>query len=104
MGHGTPRVGMPPGAATTDAPRARGRPPRILLGGPCVIIVGEPVGAPLVAHAREIREAELVGRRAADRGQPKECRGHPLVTPWESCALEAAARRPFPLGLRRQPR
>src|SRR5438034_1108986 len=70
-----PRVGVTPGAATADAPRARRRSSRILLGRALVIIVGEPVGAPLVAHAREIREPERVGWRGADDGQAADRRG-----------------------------
>src|SRR3989441_11864110 len=101
---GAPRVSVTPGAATADAPRASRRSSRILVGRALVIIVGEPVGAPLVAHAREIRQPERVGWRGADDGQAADRRGRGLVAPRESGALDASASRPFPLGLRRQPR
>src|SRR5262249_27345382 len=99
-----PRVSVTPGAATADAPRARRRSLGILLGRALVIIVGEPVGAPLVAHAREIREPERVGWRGADDGQAGDRRGRGLVAPRESGALHASASRPFPPCPPRQPR
>ena len=64
MGDGAPRVGVPPGPTPAHATGARGRaragcgqfPRRV---GALV----EPVGAPFVADAREVGEAEAVGRR-----------------------------------------
>src|SRR5437879_10906156 len=68
-----------------------------------VVTLVEPVGAPLVAHAREIHDPERVRRCLADARWPVEGAHGPRVTPGIACALEPAARRLLPLCLRRQP-
>src|SRR5438128_10724447 len=101
---GAPRIGVPPGAAAADAPVAGGRPPRIARGRARVVALVEPVGAPLVAHASEIREPVRVPRRLADARRPVERAVGLRVAPGIARALEAAARRLLPLRLGRQPR
>src|SRR5262249_58825550 len=99
-----PRVGVPPGSTPADTPRPRGRAARIPLRRLGVVGFAEPVGAPLVADAREVREPERVRRCLADARRPVERVGRSRVAPGIAGALEAAARGLLPLGLRRQAR
>src|SRR5256886_13421953 len=90
---GAPWIGVPPGAAPTDAPVASGRASRIPSGRVGVVTLVEPVGAPLVAHAREIHDPERIRRRLADGRWPVEGARGPRVAPGIARALEAAPRR-----------
>src|SRR5438876_2658759 len=101
---GAPRIGVPPGAAAADPSVAGGRPPRIARGRARVVALVEPVGTPLVAHAREIREPERVPRCLADARRPVERAVGLRIAPGIAGALEAAARCLLPLRLGRQPR
>src|SRR2546427_229938 len=96
-------MGVPPGVAPADAPVAGGRASRIPRGRVGVVTLVEPVGAPLVAHAREIHDSERVRRRLADARWPVEGAHGPRVAPGIACALEPAARRLLPLCFRRPP-
>src|SRR5207245_9689956 len=98
---GAPWIGVPPGAAPADAPVAGGRASRIPRGRVGVVTLVEPVGAPLVAHAREIHDPERVRRCLADTRWPVEGAHGPRVTPGLACARDAAPRPRLPLRLRR---
>src|SRR3989441_12793844 len=69
---GAPRIGVPPGAAAADPPVAGGRPPRMARARARVVALVEPVAAPLVALAREIREPERVPRCQIGRASCRE--------------------------------
>src|SRR5262249_61108519 len=94
----------PRGSPPADTPRPRGRAARIPLRRLGVVGLAEPVGAPLVADAREVCEPERVQRRLAHAWGPVEGVGRSRVAPGIASALEAAPRRLLPLGLRRQAR
>jgi hypothetical protein len=69
-----------------------------------VIVVVEPVGAPLVAHARRDRRARAGWPASRRRAGARERDGRRCVAPRVARVLEAAARGLLPLGLGRQPR
>src|SRR6266480_1762792 len=98
-----PWIGVSPGAAAADPPDAGGRSPWIARGCLRVRALVEPVGAPLVANAREIREPERVRRRLADARRPVERALGLRVAPGIAGALEPAARCLLPLRLGRKP-
>src|SRR5262245_60950914 len=97
---GAPRIGMAPRAAAAHAPRADGWPQRIRRRGARVVVVGVPVGAPLVADAGEVEEPERVGRRGAHARRTREPSGGGLAGPRQAAVGDAAARGLFPLRLR----
>src|SRR5205823_5594128 len=101
---GAPRIGMPPGSAAAHTARARRRADRICARGARVVIVGVPVGAPLVADAGEVEEPERVGRRGVHARRPGEALRRRVAGPGQPPVVDTAARGLLPLGLRGQPR
>src|SRR5262249_56353277 len=92
------------GAGRADAWGARDRPARISVGRQRIVIVAEPVGAPLVADPGKIGESQRVFRRAADLRQPDDTGRRPLIAPREPRTGETAARGLFPFGFGGQSR
>src|SRR2546427_13095567 len=58
-----PRIGVTPGPAATDAPRPGFRPSRVPRRGADVVLVVEPVGAPLGADPGDGGQPRRVDRR-----------------------------------------
>ena len=99
---------MTPGAAAGSAPHAGGRPLRIALGRPCIVVLVEPVGAPLVDVLADVINAERVRRSLADAhwtrnlARPAVNVLRPLlrrlIAPRVTRVFAAPSRRPLPFG------
>src|SRR4051794_11370990 len=94
-----PGIGVAPGAAAADAPRARRRTTRPLRGRDRVVVVREPVRAPLVTDAGEVGEAEAIDRRRPHAWELRDGTIRARVAPRIARGLEPAARRALPFRL-----
>src|SRR5438045_2752241 len=104
MADRAPRVRVSPGTAAADPSRAAWRPRGVGGRGARVILVVVPVGAPFVAHAREVEQPQWIRRRGAHPRRLREALRGRLARPRQARAIAAAARGLLPLGLARQSR
>src|SRR5262245_65252571 len=102
MGHRAPGICVPPGPAAAHSTGSRGRTSRVAGARARIGALVEPVGTPLVTHAREVGEAKAIGGGPPDLWGPREALVRTRVPPRIAGALEVASGGAFPLRLARE--
>src|SRR5262245_16995779 len=72
MGHRAPGICVPPGPSAAHSAGSRARTSRVAGARARIGALVEPVGTPLVTHAREVGEAKTIGGGPADLWRPRE--------------------------------